>query len=93
MPAIALFVLLCHAGEPQPECTKEIQGRFWPEAANSDRELARKLYQNGELQLCSLTPPKYTIYWKYKWQFVSVNARDLGKPKHAETAKSTPESH
>jgi hypothetical protein len=43
--------------------------------------------------MCSLIPPKYTIYWKYKWQFVSVNARGLGKSKRAEAAKAAPESH
>jgi hypothetical protein len=98
LPAIALFAILCpglQAAEQatQPECKKELQGHFWPEEANSDHELARKLYQSGELQMCSLIPPKYTIYWKYKWQFVSVNARGLGKSKRAEAAKAAPESH
>lgn len=89
LPASALSTLLCSAGlcfaaEPQdtpepPACTKEIQGRFWPAEANSNHELARKLYQSGELRMCSLVQSKYTIYWKFKWQQVSVNARDLAK--------------
>ena len=94
LPVIAIFALVCLAGQPeQPECTKEIQGHFWPDAANSDHEVARRLYQSGELQMCSLTPSKYYTTWKYKWLFVSVNVRDFGKDKHPEAAKPAPESH
>jgi hypothetical protein len=91
LPAIAILALMCSADQPkQPECTKKIQGFFWPQAANADKELARKLYQSGELQMCAVTLSKYAISWKYKWQFVSVNARDLGKGKRSENAKSAP---
>jgi len=90
LPALALFGILCFADQPtQPECNAANHGRFWPEEANSDRALARKLYQSGELEMCSVAPPKYTIYWKYKWQHISVNAHSASKTKTGQTTKAT----
>ena len=93
LPALAMFASMCWAGESlRPECTKASQGRFWPEVANSSREVARQLYRSGELQMCSLTPSKYRASWKYKWQFVSVNVRDLAKRRRSESGKAGSES-
>jgi hypothetical protein len=92
LPAIAVLALLCSADPiPQPECTEANHGRFWPEEANADRALARRLYQSGELEMCSLTPPKYSIYWRYKWQHVSVNAKTAAKVKGAQPSKAAAE--
>jgi hypothetical protein len=88
LAAIALWGVLCFGDAPQPpECTKEIQGKLWPEEANTDRALAHRLFQSGELQMCSLVQGKYTIYWKYRWQYVSLNARDPEKAKPSRTAR------
>ena len=50
-----------------------IHGRFWPEAANTDSDAARKLAQCGLLEICTRTT------FRYKWQPVTVNVRQLGK--------------
>jgi len=92
LPVLALFGILCFADQPtQPECNAANRGHFWPEEANSDRALARKLYQSGELEMCSLVPPKYTIYWNYKWLHISVNAHSAAKTKTAQPSKVTAE--
>ena len=67
----------CLAKEPEatqrPACHAAIHGRFWPEAANTDGIAARKLAQCGALDICTTTG------WRYKWQPVTVNVRQLGK--------------
>ena len=72
------------ANEPQaskkPACNAQLRGHFWPEAANSDPQLARKLSQCGELEICSMAT------WKYKWRPVAVNVRQLGKTPQQPTA-------
>jgi hypothetical protein len=61
----------------KPACNAKIQGQFWPEAANSDRFAARKLFQSGELEMCSLA------VWKYRWEHISVNIRGLERPQRS----------
>ena len=57
----------------RPVCTVAIHGQFFPAAANSDAVAARQLAQCGALEICTRSG------WKYKWQPVAVNVRQLGK--------------
>jgi len=57
----------------KPACRAAIHGHFWPDAANTDGNAARKLAQCGSLEICATTG------WRYKWQPVTVNVRQLGK--------------
>jgi len=57
----------------RPACKAAIHGHFWPDAANTDVGAARKLAQCGALEICTTTG------WRYKWQPVTVNVRQLGK--------------
>ena len=79
-----LFGVMSVAAEqtPKPACNARNQGQFWPEEANSDHAAARLLYQRGELQMCSL------VVWKYRWEHVSVNARNVAKEGHPSASKS-----
>jgi hypothetical protein len=67
----------CLAKEPEaiqkPACKAPIHGQFWPQAANTDVTAARKLAQCGALEICTRTA------FRYKWQPVTVNVRQLGK--------------
>jgi hypothetical protein len=66
----------------KPVCNARNRGRFWPEEANFSQDVARQLYQRGELEMCSL------VVWKYKWEHISVNVRDLAKATHPLTSES-----
>ncbi len=80
---IALFGTICLAEQTgRPACTARNQGQLWPDEANFRRDAARQLYQRGELEMCSMA------VWKYKWQQISVNVRNLTKTKRP----SAPES-
>jgi hypothetical protein len=86
MALITLFGAMSFAGqEGKPPCNAKIQGQFWPEQANWDREAARQLYQTGELEMCSMA------VWKYRWEHISVNIRDLAKGRHSATSESRPD--
>jgi hypothetical protein len=75
--------VLCSAAEvAKPVCDARSQGQLWPEEANSSRDARQQLYESGELEMCSL------VVWKYKWEHISVNVRDLGKSKHSQISKS-----
>jgi len=74
--ALAVLGSFCFAQQSRkPACRPQNQGRFWPEEANSDRDARRRLYQRGELELCTLE------VWKYRWERISVNARGLSMEK------------
>src|ERR1700733_4820090 len=82
--ALILFGAMCFAGvNGKPACNARNQGRFWPDEANSNHDAARRLYQSGELEMCSC------IVWKYRWEHISVNVRDLGPAKRAAGATPT----
>jgi len=86
LATLILFGAVCLAGgDRRPACNAKVQGQFWPEEANSNHDAARRLYQSGELEMCSLE------VWKYKWEHISVNVRDLGKARR--TAASSPAQH
>jgi hypothetical protein len=65
---------------PRSACTRETQGRFWPEQANTDRKLARELTRSGELQICSRG------FFRYNWEPLTVNYQTLLHKKQAREA-------
>jgi hypothetical protein len=66
----------CFAGQAQkPACNAKNQGQFWPPEANLAGDARLQHFQEGNLEMCSL------VVWKYKWQRVSVNVRDLRSAK------------
>jgi hypothetical protein len=80
MKRIILCVLVAASGlakEPdaiqKPACKAALHGKFWPDAANTDVKAAGRLAQCGALEICTTTG------WRYKWQPVTVNVRQLGK--------------
>ena len=86
MKYIALFSLFGAMSLPhradKPACNARIQGQFWPNEANSNRFAVHQLYQSGELEMCSIE------VWKYRWEHISVNIRDLEKPRRSVTSGS-----
>jgi len=81
---LSLFGAMSFAGQDgKPACNAKLQGHFWPEQANWDREAARQFYQTGELEMCSMA------IWKYRWEHISVNVRNLAKGHHAGASEST----
>jgi hypothetical protein len=87
--ALILVGAISFAGEAgRPACNSRNHGQFWPEQANLNSKEAHKLFQSGELEMCSL------VVWKYKWTYLSVNARKLSKgsqPAAAESKKTSGE--
>lgn len=80
---MTLFGAMCFAEDARkPVCNAQSQGQFWPEEANFSKDTARQLYQRGELEMCTLA------VWKYRWEHISVNVRDLAKGRHPLTAES-----
>jgi hypothetical protein len=74
---IAFSAAICFAQEaPKPICNAKTQGQFWPAEANSNPQAVRRYTQSGELELCARG------LWKYKWEHLSINARDFAKSKH-----------
>ena len=81
MVFLALITAIGLAGQDKkPACNAGNQGRFWPLEANSSQHAARELYQSGTLEVCS------QVVWKYKWERMSVNVRDLTKERHSSTS-------
>jgi len=79
---IALFWSACSSQQAEkPVCSGRNTGLFWPEEANVSKDAARKLYQTGELELCS------QVKGKYRWQHISVNVHDLSKGQRGSTSR------
>jgi len=68
----------------KPACNSRHQSQLWPDEANHSPGVARRLYQHGELEMCSL------VVWKYRWQNVSVNIRDAKRMQEHRTAPPPP---
>jgi hypothetical protein len=80
-----LIAINCLAeAPPKAACNASNHARFWPEEANHNPALQRKLAQSGELELCSYGT------WKYKWIPVTLNVKRL--PKKPARAKEEPPS-
>jgi hypothetical protein len=82
---IAFSTAICFAQEaPKAVCNAKTQGQFWPAEANFSPDAARRYTQSGELEVCARG------VWKYKWEHLSINVRDLAKSKHLATPQSKP---
>ena len=84
--ALAILLLgLCLAQEDgKPRCTAKLRGRFWPEAANSDRNLVSNLALSGQLEMCVVR------VWKHRWDPLTVNTAQLAKEREQKAAKDGP---
>ena len=60
-------VLVWAQETPRPACNALHQGKFWPEAANTDPAAARRAAQCGQLEMCTLQ------VWRYKWKALTVH--------------------
>jgi hypothetical protein len=77
---IGFLGAVCLAQDTQkPICNAKTRGQFWPAEANSSPEAARRLTQSGEIEMCSQG------LWKYRWEHLSLNVRDLANSQHPET--------
>jgi hypothetical protein len=70
---LALSLLSVQVAEKPPgsACTREMQGRYWPEQANTDRKLAAQLMRSGELQMCSRG------FFRYSWEPLTISYRSV----------------
>lgn len=57
----------------KPVCNSKSQGRFWPEAANTDRAALQRAAQCGQLEMCSLA------LFRFHWTPLTVNANPQAK--------------
>jgi hypothetical protein len=84
--AAILLLVATHTVEAgkRPACNAAHQGELWPAEANVSTQAAREFYQRGELEMCSLD------VWKYKWQRLSVNVRELSRRKQQAVQTALP---
>ena len=64
-------------------CSAAFHGRFWPDSANTDMGVARRLAQCGGLEICTQTGRHF------KWSAVTVNIRQLGTTPLEPTSECT----
>jgi hypothetical protein len=76
-----MFAAVGFAGE-KPRCNEHNQGRFWPEAANVSANALRTAARDGSLEMCS------AVWWKYKWEPVTVSVRTLLKKRKVPVANT-----
>jgi hypothetical protein len=74
---LALTLLSSPVGgkPPRSACTRETQGQYWPEKANTDRKLAAQLMRSGELQMCSRG------FFRYNWEPLTISYRTMAAKK------------
>ena len=84
----ALAILLpglCLAGQDGKRvCSAKLRGRFWPEQANSDSNLAGTLTRAGDLEICAVR------FLKYGWETPTVHISQLAKEREQKIAKHRP---
>jgi hypothetical protein len=69
---LAVAGCLCLAADDtRPACDAENLGRLWPEAANHDPKVRKKMAKCGELQLCTKG------IWRYHWESLTVRLDQL----------------
>jgi hypothetical protein len=69
---LAAASALCLASDdPKPACNAGNLGSLWPEAANHDPRLRKKMARCGELELCT-----HGI-WRYRWESLTVRIDQL----------------
>lgn len=75
LPLLIVFVVMAWPGlgeeSAKPACNTGNQGRLWPEAANVDRQAARRAERCGELQVCTRG------VWRYRWEPLTVHVQQL----------------
>jgi hypothetical protein len=76
LPAVAIG-LQAASQEARPACSAARVGDFWPEAANTDKEMAQSLVRSGELSICTRTPE-----WRYRWDQLSITINQLSAKHH-----------
>jgi|SRR5215469_6838264 len=83
---LILIAVSCLAETPEkPRCNSANHARFWPDEANGNPALMRKLAQSGELEICSYGT------WKYKWVPVTRNVkRMLNRSGQSKSAQNSP---
>jgi len=69
--AICASVLGLASGDPKPACNAKTAGQLWPEVANRDPALRKKLSRCGELELCTRGN------WRYHWESLTVRIDQL----------------
>ena len=71
MACLFIFTAAACLAEPasKPACNAASRARFWPEEANGNPQLMRKLAQSGELEICAYGT------WKYRWEPVTRSAQ------------------
>lgn len=79
-----LTVLLSGLGwagpDAKPRCTAKLRGRFWPEAANSDRNLVSTLARSGQLEMCVVR------VWRHRWEALTVHVGQLAEERDRKAA-------
>jgi hypothetical protein len=69
---VAAADLVClGADDPKPACTERLAGQLWPEAANRDPLLRKKMARCGELEMCTRG------LWRYHWEALTVRLDQL----------------
>ena len=59
------------AEDPKPACNELTAGKLWPDAANQDAKLRKRLARCGELELCTRG------VWRYRWEALTVRLDQL----------------
>ena len=81
LPLLSTPTLSLAQDDTRPVCKSQIQGRRWPDAANSDRKLISILARCGELLICVRGT------WHYHWEAASVRVDQLGKGAKSKQSK------
>ncbi len=69
---LAAGSFVCAAAEDsRPACNAVNLGRLWPESANHDPKLRKKMARCGELELCTRG------IWRYHWESLTVRLDQL----------------
>lgn len=59
------------AEDLKPACNAQTAGKLWPDVANQDARLRKKLAHCGELELCTRG------VWRYRWEALTVRLDQL----------------
>lgn len=59
------------ADDLKPACNSHTVGKLWPDAANEDAKLRKKMARCGELELCTRGQ------WRYRWEALTVRLDQL----------------
>ncbi len=67
--ALLLSLACCAwaADGDKPRCTSAINGKLWPESANTDRIAFRDAMRSGDLEICA------AYGWKHHWDRLTIS--------------------